>query len=774
MKSDDFHYELVKDDYIVSIRKNYDGKNKNWVVTSFKLKDPAKKKPTATDTLSSPNGVQSGRDVATNEVSAGKGSTSSNTAQGKGGKKKKYNTAKKVAAAVAKAIGIEKFVGKDELRPSTHGVYYMGGYAYATDGQKMIKMRVDYPKEYEGKSINPKDGTEYKGPFLNFASILDPYNHDPQEHVIDGGVFKTALQAMKSMPKGVTLKRLAKEGIDISVLVADRGLLRDTYTQKVVHIAADKVEDICRILDNVKGAEVFLRKYAVHIKGDGVEYLAQGVTDHIGGNKQSIEITDNGEVRLNAEWDYTQTLKDAKERLEALTERGDAKAIKKAEEDVALYEFLVDAQKRWTESEDVKEYLAAVEEKENPNRELTPEDVKWENHDSGINKDLYEDTFGQVLDKTRADNLTAQEVDERLAAAESRFAKLAKGEKFALDNEDKRDELTKLAAEIIAYKAYLKETTRGTRIDTPTHERVMALVGEYIPEELRKKVAERLREEDNWGRQNSLEDHIGVAYNQTYEEAYLGCIKAYEGNGGDIALYESLYNQHKEWAIEKAKEIAKRDARIVVVDDELVREVARCEALADLIKRGKAAKGKGNGGVLFRFADSKGDLDQLRNEAAERKGIVMPNLKDKMLNVLGLQAHDFKAEDGMSILKAALEWAKQNIAKTCTLTDSVGKQIECAISNATIKESLNKVSKSSNIDAHLSVLKSLPQVLENSIEVELHPDYNKVDGVRKPENGHTERTIIHRYQGSVEIGGKTYRVKTTIKEFRPTDDSGEK
>ena len=39
------------------------------------------------------------------------------------------------------------------------------------------------------------------------------------------------------------------------------------------------------------------------------------------------------------------------------------------------------------------------------------------------------------------------------------------------------------------------------------------------------------------------------------------------------------------------------------------------------------------------------------------------------------------------------------------------------------------------------------------------------DGIRRPENGTASDNIVHRLYGAVEIDGKTYRVKTTIKEI---------
>ncbi len=77
VKDDEYHYEIVKDGYIVSIRKAFDGTKKNWVVTSFKLREPNSKKPSGA-TPSSAGAVEGSTDVAPdgNKVGGGKDTTS--------------------------------------------------------------------------------------------------------------------------------------------------------------------------------------------------------------------------------------------------------------------------------------------------------------------------------------------------------------------------------------------------------------------------------------------------------------------------------------------------------------------------------------------------------------------------------------------------------------------------------------------------------------------------------------------------------------------------
>lgn len=58
-----------------------------------------------------------------------------------------------------------KFVLKEKdevkLRPGMSGVYYEGGYAYATDAYSLLKIKADYPRKLEGKVVG-KDGKVVK------------------------------------------------------------------------------------------------------------------------------------------------------------------------------------------------------------------------------------------------------------------------------------------------------------------------------------------------------------------------------------------------------------------------------------------------------------------------------------------------------------------------------------------------------------------------------------------------------------------------------------
>ena len=139
----------------------------------------------------------------------------------------------------------------------------------------------------------------------------------------------------------------------------------------------------------------------------------------------------------------------------------------------------------------------------------------------------------------------------------------------------------------------------------------------------------------------------------------------------------------------------------------------------------------------------------------------------RVLEVIpALKEHGFKNFD------EAKAWAKEHIVRTLTDAETGGKG-EIRISNNAVAKFLSEsaVAKSDSKDVHLSVLKVLPDVIRESVDAEQHPDYKKGgDGSRSVGNGVNEHVTIHRLYGAVNIDGKTYRVKVTLKEDRTNNE----
>lgn len=171
--------------------------------------------------------------------------------------------------------------------------------------------------------------------------------------------------------------------------------------------------------------------------------------------------------------------------------------------------------------------------------------------------------------------------------------------------------------------------------------------------------------------------------------------------------------------------------------------------------------------VMFRMSKTPQEFDLMQKAAVEKRGIVSPGLNNTAVNVVDVPRHDFVGSLKEARTKAK-EWAVENYTgKEFDLPDNAGKYV---ISKNAIGKYLDKSAfdKSENATVHLSVLKELPNVISNSIEVEIHADYLKGEnGERNAENGvNRNDLLVHRIYGAVNIDGNTYRVKTTIHEFR--------
>ena len=174
------------------------------------------------------------------------------------------------------------------------------------------------------------------------------------------------------------------------------------------------------------------------------------------------------------------------------------------------------------------------------------------------------------------------------------------------------------------------------------------------------------------------------------------------------------------------------------------------------------------------FSDSKEHFDAVRDRAVKEKGIVMPNLNKEKVKVVEVEKHGFEG-DSKGAIEEARAWAKENLVTTDkqdlpTMRDGTPYTISKKAVDKYLSSSA--VSKSDELGIHLSVLPKLKDVIHESIEAEIHPDYKKgEDGIRGIENGYGEGVLVHRLYGTVEIDGKMYRVKTTMQEFRGGEEN---
>ena len=155
------------------------------------------------------------------------------------------------------------------------------------------------------------------------------------------------------------------------------------------------------------------------------------------------------------------------------------------------------------------------------------------------------------------------------------------------------------------------------------------------------------------------------------------------------------------------------------------------------------------------------DFEATRERAVAERGLVMPGLNESTVRVVDVPRHDFSGDRPIAQAKA---WAKANLIGEHHLTDSKGREVEYSISGKSIEKYLSEsaISKSDDIGIHLSALKKLPEIIGESVECEIHPSYNKIDGHRLSDNGYNNDLLVHRFYGAIAHEGNVYRVKTTL------------
>lgn len=134
-------------------------------------------------------------------------------------------------------------------------------------------------------------------------------------------------------------------------------------------------------------------------------------------------------------------------------------------------------------------------------------------------------------------------------------------------------------------------------------------------------------------------------------------------------------------------------------------------------------------------------------EDAEMELVIKDDDKREITIVEADKNHGFKN------FTEAKRWAKNNIVGEHNNAE-VGS---INVSNTSIDKYLSQkaVAKSDNIDVHLSALKVIPTIIENSVVGEIHNDKKGDRNIRD----------IVRLYGCISIDGTPYRVKSTVKRY---------
>ena len=173
----------------------------------------------------------------------------------------------------------------------------------------------------------------------------------------------------------------------------------------------------------------------------------------------------------------------------------------------------------------------------------------------------------------------------------------------------------------------------------------------------------------------------------------------------------------------------------------------------------------------YNMGDAPETFKARQKRAVENRGTVMPGLNGAKFKVVEVPRHQYQGRDVLTQARdAAIDrYSSFGDGKKRELKslhyDNIGATFDYVISPKSLTEAANHASDSDNIGVHAAVMDKLDKVINESIEIEEHPDIKKKDGERKWDNGFNKGILMHRFAAAVRIGDEIYRVKTTMKEY---------
>ena len=265
-------------------------------------------------------------------------------------------------------------------------------------------------------------------------------------------------------------------------------------------------------------------------------------------------------------------------------------------------------------------------------------------------------------------------------------------------------------------------------------------------------------------------------YGSTTAERDLLVILA-EDYGGDLNAVWNAYEQGEVYLganeaaiLKKLIETNTSAAELQQGALELDRENPAFERATENVRKKLEATGVKVVQATKKMVDAlmKGSAEGLTaDELHELRGIVARGLADAEVKIINCGKNPFNTKQKtVALKKEVLNYAEKNgIIGTMSNEETNGKG-EVRISKKSIGKFVDDSAsdKSVDKDVHLSVLPQIRDVIASSVEAEVHPDYIKIGDDRSRENGYNKNVMIHRCYGAVNVDGKVYRVKITLKE----------
>ena len=159
--------------------------------------------------------------------------------------------------------------------------------------------------------------------------------------------------------------------------------------------------------------------------------------------------------------------------------------------------------------------------------------------------------------------------------------------------------------------------------------------------------------------------------------------------------------------------------------------------------------------------------------AVENRGVVMPGLNETYVEVVkDIPRHGYTGTIAEAT-REAIDAAKRKYAGKELTYNNYGVNFNYTISANAIEICLSPKHQnlSANKGIHLALAEHLEEVINNSIEVEEHPDYVKNNGTRGNNGSVNTEALMHRFYGVAVIDGTPFRIMTLMREGKDSATS---
>ena len=238
----------------------------------------------------------------------------------------------------------------------------------------------------------------------------------------------------------------------------------------------------------------------------------------------------------------------------------------------------------------------------------------------------------------------------------------------------------------------------------------------------------------------------------------------------DAAVAEEAANEYigLQYALEYVQQIKRSKERLERGKEHPI-DLAR-----DIVKREELGL---TDEARYNMGDAPETFKARQKRAVEQKGVVMPGLNYAEVKVVDVS----RREDGTlhpfdetlsatDLKKQVREYARTHGDEILGDADFNGDKVNVSLSSISEMADPKSIKNSVSKEKHLGALLKIKEIISNSVDAEVHPDYTDKDENGKRVVGKANPNIlIHRVYGAVNIDGETYRVKTTIKEIMGRD-----